>query len=169
MTPKIETPRRIDDLTEVTEVITEYLSEVCEVFHNVSGKTFDIEAMAQNTVGNIGSYLPPHGCTWIARADDGRIVGMVYLKKIAPGTAEIKRLYVRPEARRNGLARALTEAALRAAPGFRANRIVLDSLAELHAAQALYRGLGFEYISRYAQSETDPDHDPWLIYMACEL
>lgn len=59
-------------------------------------------------LANIAKFQPPSGCILLAIADD-EPVGIVCMQRIGPTTAEVKRMYVRPEKRRAGLGRALLE------------------------------------------------------------
>lgn len=80
-----------------------------------------------------GKYAPPAGALLLA----GR-VGVVGVRPLEPGIAEMKRLYVAPAARGRGLGRALALAAIR-----------LDTLDHMTEATALYRALGFREIAPY--------------------
>lgn len=73
---------------------------------------------------------------------DGRICAFI-LVQFSGETAEILTLAVHPAARREGLARALVEAAMMAAHASGADRMLLDLAATNTAALALYSGLGF--------------------------
>jgi ribosomal protein S18 acetylase RimI-like enzyme len=73
---------------------------------------------------------------------------------VTPGpaeTCEMNRLWVRPAFRRAGVARALSEASMRAARDLGYTRMALDVVPERTAAIALYRSLGF--------TDTAPLHD----------
>jgi len=80
--------------------------------------------------------------------------GCVGLRRIDAVTAEVKRLYVRPAHRGEGLGRALLEAAIEGARkrGFR--RVVLDTLPKMREAQALYQALRFQKIPPYLAAPT---------------
>ncbi len=104
-----------------------------------------------------GHYGPPRGEILMARA--GRAAaGVVALRPLLKfdgggasddGACEMKRLYVRPAFRAAKLGRRLAERVLAEARRLGYRRIVLDTLKDMTAAQALYRTLGFDEIQAY--------------------
>ena len=80
--------------------------------------------------------------------------GCVAVRLLDPGTAEMKRLYVRPSHRGKGLGRALAELAIRAAREAGCARIVLDTLPKMREAQVLYQALKFRPIGPYLEKPT---------------
>ena len=95
-----------------------------------------------------GKYALPAGCLWLAKAS-AKPLGVVGLRPLADGYCEMKRLYLRPEARGLGLGRQLVEATLEHARriGYQAMR--LDTIKSMSVARALYQEYGFTEIPAY--------------------
>jgi ribosomal protein S18 acetylase RimI-like enzyme len=110
-----------------------------------------------------GKYSRPGGLVLIARHDDTP-AGVIAYRMFEPGVAEMKRLYVRPEFRGRGLARELANELIEDARARGYRTMLLDTLASMSAARALYRDLGF--------APTEPYYDnplPGVMYMALDL
>jgi ribosomal protein S18 acetylase RimI-like enzyme len=95
-----------------------------------------------------GVYGPPGGELLLAKRGD-HVLGCIAIKSLAPGVAEIKRLFVRPRARKSGVGKTLVDAALMAAKQLGYLEVKLDTLPEMTAAIALYKSFGFAPIPPY--------------------
>jgi ribosomal protein S18 acetylase RimI-like enzyme len=96
-----------------------------------------------------GVYTPPAGELLLAKRGD-HVLGGVALKLLEPPhVAEIKRLFVRPQARKIGVGKALVTAILKTAieRGYRETK--LDTLPDMEGAIALYKSFGFTPIAPY--------------------
>ena len=94
-------------------------------------------------------YAAPDGVLLLARRDDAAI-GTVAVRRLGPVIAEIKRLYLVPEARRDGVGKLLLARAIEHARRLGYERLRLDShRATMAAAIALYRRFGFVEIAPY--------------------
>jgi ribosomal protein S18 acetylase RimI-like enzyme len=98
-----------------------------------------------------GKYAPPEGSLLLAPGN-----GCVGVRPLDARTAEMKRLFVRPAARGQGLGRRLAEAAIAEARERGHARMVLDTIpSRMGEAVALYRELGFREIAPYYENPID--------------
>jgi GNAT superfamily N-acetyltransferase len=95
-----------------------------------------------------GKYQAPGGRVMLARRG-GTVLGCVAMRPLRAGDCEMKRLYVRPDARGEKLGRRLALRICDEARGAGHTRIFLDTLASMTSAQQLYRELGFSDVEPY--------------------
>jgi GNAT superfamily N-acetyltransferase len=128
------------ELEAVRHLIEEYVRSlgVDLGFQEIDEELADLEA----------AYGPPGGRILVALAD-GEVAGCVALRLLEPGCCEMKRLYVRPAARRTGLGKALALAVIAAARDLGYVRMRIDTLPQMGAARRLYVSLGFREIEPY--------------------
>ena len=93
-------------------------------------------------------YGAPRGVLLLAEIE-GMAAGCAAVRPLDDITCELKRVYVRRDFRGTGMGRLLTETALQRAREMGYQRIRLDTLPQMAAAQRLYESLGFRYIPPY--------------------
>ena len=98
-----------------------------------------------------GAYGPPTGALLLAREKE-QALGCVGLRALEPGVCEMKRLYLRPEARGKGLGLALCQAVIVRARTLGYNQMKLDTVSKLEKAIELYRSLGFVECTAYCHN-----------------
>jgi GNAT superfamily N-acetyltransferase len=94
-------------------------------------------------------FGPPHGTFLVGFDDDGLPVCAGGVKRLDDGTAEIKRMYVVPGARRRGLARVLLRALEDAARDLGYATVRLDTGPQQAHAQAMYEAAGYRPIANF--------------------
>ncbi len=107
------------------------------------------QGFTQEVDALLGIYGPPGGELILAKRGD-HVLGCIAIKPLEPPrTCEIKRLFVREQARGIGVGRALVEAAIQAAGRLGYHQIKLDTLPQMQGAIALYQKCGFAPIAAY--------------------
>ncbi|MFB6273079.1 MAG: N-acetyltransferase family protein [Salinibacter sp.] len=102
-----------------------------------------------------GPYAPPDGALLLAEIE-GDPVGVVAVQPLDDeGACEMKRLYVTPDYRTQGLGRALATAIIERAQALGYDVMRLDTVASMTAARRLYRSLGFEVRDAYYHNPLD--------------
>jgi ribosomal protein S18 acetylase RimI-like enzyme len=129
----VETP---DDIAAVRELFREY-AEFME--HDLCFREFDKELEDLP-----GAYAPPSGELLLCRVG-GAPAGCVATCRYAPGMAELKRLYVRPDFRELKIGRNLTWLAMGMAHEAGYASIRLETVPDcMPTAVGMYEKLGFE-------------------------
>ena len=95
-----------------------------------------------------GKYARPKGRLYLAY-DQGEAIACIALRPIDERIGEVKRLYVKPTHRRQGLSKILVERIIDDARSLGYKRLVLDTLNTMTPAMNLYKSLGFVEIEAY--------------------
>ena len=108
-------------------------------------------------------YSEPSGCIIICYKKN-LPVGCVGIRKFKGDVCEMKRLYLRPEARGKGIGRVLANKITEKAKEFGYKKMQLDTLETMKEAISLYKSIGFKEISPYRFNPLEG-----VIYMEIEL
>ncbi|MCX4681571.1 GNAT family N-acetyltransferase [Streptomyces sp. NBC_01433] len=100
-------------------------------------------------------FEPPSGVFLVAGRTDGTGVGCGGWRTAGPATAEVKRMYVAPDARGWGLGRRLLQALERDARQHGMTKVILETGVRNHAALALYARCGYTLVESYVRGR-DP-------------
>lgn len=153
--------KAVDDVatTEAArELIGEYLRWIAHLAKENYDLSFDVDGMLDSDINDRSKFYPPDGRFYLVRYG-GSYVGVGCLKRLAPGVAEIQRMYVRPHVRGIGAGRALALQLLDDARAIGYRVVRLESLKVLAPAHTLYRSLGFVEIPPYAENSME-DYQP---------
>jgi putative acetyltransferase len=147
---------RPDELAAVRGLFREYAASL----------PFDLsyQGIEAEVEGLPSPYIAPHGALLVARAAQS-LIGTIGLRPLSQDVAEIKRLYVVPDARRRSAGRALLESCIAQARSLGYERVRLDShRPSMALAIALYHKLGFVEIAPYG-----PDLDQTIGFFELNL
>lgn len=108
-----------------------------------------------NHMLDIASLEKP-GVNFVVARHDGRIVGCCALVEAGDGTAEIKRMFVDPEARGLSIGRRLMETIEALGRGRGLSAIRLETGISQPEALGLYRRFGYVEIEPFGDYEPDP-------------
>jgi GNAT superfamily N-acetyltransferase len=101
---------------------------------------------------------PPAGALLVGY-EDGEAVACGAVRVIAPGVAEVKRMFVAPRVRGRGLGRALLDALEQTAVELGCSVARLDSTEQLVEAMGLYRSAGYAETGDYNRN---PNATIWM-------
>ena len=140
----IAPPRDAADLDSVRALFTEYAGSL--------GFSLGYQGFDAELAGLPGKYAAPEGALLLAKVD-GVAAGVIALRKLEPGIAEMKRLYVRPAHHGRSIGRKLAEAVLETARTLGYRRLRLDTISgKMDTAVKLYHSMGFAEIAPYYDS-----------------
>lgn len=138
-----------DDFDAARRLFREYVAEL--------DVNLDFQDVEQELANLPGPYAAPNGAILLAETESAdEPVGVVAVQPLDEnGACEMKRLYVRPDYRNQGVGQALGDAILDVARDLDYTTMRLDTLASMTAARALYRSLGFEECPPYYHNPLD--------------
>ncbi|MGY4315808.1 GNAT family N-acetyltransferase [Bradyrhizobium sp. JR3.5] len=108
-----------------------------------------------NHLAAVETLAVPDTVFLVARRD-GEVLGSIAFRPIAPGHAEMKRMFVRADARGHGLGRRLLDALEDAARDRRIARISLETGIRQPEAIGLYRAAGYQECPPFGDYAPDP-------------
>ena len=149
-----------DDWRTARAMIEEYAASL--------GVDLCFQGFAEEMERIVEEYSPPAGALLLAK-EGPAILGCVGLRPFhgdasVAGDCEMKRMYVPPAGRGRGIGRRLAEAIVAEARSRGYARMLLDTLPQLEAAQALYRSMGFVETGAYRHNPV-----PGALYFALDL
>lgn len=156
------------DLPAIRRLWLDYLTWGNDELEARHGFRMPIHEMVERDLAHITKFQPPSGQILLAYVEN-MAVGIACLQRIGPKTAEVKRMYVRPSNRREGLGRAMLERLMEAARSAGYQSIRLDSPDFMIAAHALYRSNGFVDIESYPESEIPDEYKSYWVFMEKNL
>jgi GNAT superfamily N-acetyltransferase len=109
-------------------------------------------------------FAPPTGRFLVVYLD-GDPVACAGVRLLEPGTAELKRMFVRQAARRRGVARTLLAACEEAASQLGYTRLWLETGVQQPEAIALYEAAGYQPVPRFGQYKDSPSSRYYGIHL----
>ncbi len=153
LTHHIFVPNNPEEITAVQGLFREYAQSL--------GIDLCFQDFEAELAGLPGAYTAPRGALLAAKCGE-TLAGCCALRPLDTvdysNAAEMKRLYLRPEFRGQGLGRALAEAILDAARQAGYAVVLLDTLTEMETARTLYQDLGFVEIAPYYHNPIEGAH-----------
>lgn len=151
-----------DRADEIRELFAEYMDMLLEGDPTFAGY-LTIQNYDDELKDLSHKYGLPDGRLYLAYWN-GEVAGSIALRKIDDENCELKRMYVKPAFRRNGIAKTLVRQLIADAREIGYRYMLLDTLPFLQTAIRMYKNIGFYEIERYNNSPMDTS-----IYMKFDL
>jgi GNAT superfamily N-acetyltransferase len=152
------------DLEIVRQLWLDYLTWGNDELEARHGFRLPVREATQHDVATVGKFQPPDGRLLIA-FEDALPIGTACMRRIGAGTCEIKRMWVEPPHRRNGIGRAMLDRLIGEARMAGYAHMRLDSPEFMTAAHRLYRSSGFTDTAPYPESEIPDEYKSYWVFM----
>jgi GNAT superfamily N-acetyltransferase len=153
---------------QVQGLLYEYFRWVNEQLDAEFNIRLDIDSIIENDLKEIEIYFPPTGRLLLTKVED-HYAGIGFLTKLRPGVGEIRRMYVRPEDRRQGLGRVILETLIAEAKKSEYRSLLLDSPKSWKWAHSLYESASFNVTQEYPECEVPEAFREHWIFMELPL
>ncbi|MCU4654055.1 GNAT family N-acetyltransferase [Roseibacterium sp. SDUM158016] len=135
----------------------------------LGGPVRTVDQMMERFWEETQDFLAPNGVTVLALDGNGALLGSGALRRIGPGVADLKRLYVRPAARGMRLGQALAQERIDAARERGFKTLFTNTITSNHRMLGIYEGLGFSRVPRFPECHEPIEMDHLLIYLRLDL
>lgn len=169
MTIDIAFVSRLPDPDAFKALLFDYYTDVLQAAERAGLKDLSPGDMAADSMNHLHEMLPPNGRLALATSTRGHLVGCGALRRIRPDAVEMKRMYVRPEARRQGVAQRLFEMRLDEARAMGCVAVYADTAKGNRPMLSMYERYGFQYIPRYPENANPVEFEPHLVYLEYRL
>ena len=135
----------------INAVSNEHYKKAAQLFSEyASSLSFDLsfQNFDEELASLPGDYIQPAGCLLLA-IFRGDMAGCVALRPLSHDICEMKRLYVRPAFRAQGIGRALANAIIVCGSKAGYQKMRLDTVSSMREAVLLYTSIGFREIEPY--------------------
>jgi ribosomal protein S18 acetylase RimI-like enzyme len=162
---KVETVANANQIASIQGLLRSYFEWFFELVPG-SSEVAAFSGWEQEITALQSCYFLPSGCFLLATVN-GEAAGCVALISDDPEIGELKRMFVQPAFRGQGIGERLVDALFEQARNYGYKRVTLDSHRSMSRAHEIYRRLGFE--------EVDAPHDfpdelrPVVIFMERSL
>ena len=143
--PAVIRPYGDSDLDAVRSLFVRVNRELAPAHLAASFEDYIVRCLAEEIERIPAYYRERHGSFWVA-ADNSGIIGMFGIERVDAASAELRRMYVDPRARRSGLARHMLAFAENLARREQCAVMMLSTSELQSAAISLYRSCGYRLV-----------------------
>jgi len=133
------------DIAAVRELWLEYWESI--------GLPMDFQRFGEERNGLPGAYGDTGGALLLAVNEDDP-AGTIALRRLDETSGEVKRLFLRPTYRGQGLGKRLVEVVIERAVALQYEWLYADTLPSMKEALSLYASVGFERAEAYSNAPT---------------
>jgi GNAT superfamily N-acetyltransferase len=167
---RISSVTEVKDRSALDELLLEYYSVILRKFSEAGGPPlYTPQDLKASFWPDLQKFLPPTGRLVLVHDATDRLVGCGTLQQARQDAGELKRLYVRPEAKGHRLGRAIVDARIEAAREMGWRTLLVNAIRGNQDMLRIYESLGFQFIDRYAECSDPSEVAEYFVYMQCDL
>lgn len=155
----------IPDTQAFLALLLDYYETVRPGIRTAGGPDISAEEMTDATLADLPGLLPPDNRLILGHTGQGRLVACAGLRRIRPDAVEMKRMFVRPEARGHGLGQRLLDMRLSEARAMGCRAAYADTYQGNRSMLSIYESRGFNKVPRYPENANPPEFAPFLVYL----
>jgi len=128
----------------ISDANVSLVRDLFEQYAHLRGYEFEDVNFEEEMAGLPGIYGPAKGGRLLLATYEGEAAGVVGIKKIDSGLCEVKRLYVPPQYRGNGIGKMLVAEAVRQAKEMGFKKVLADTDLNMRIAMVIFDEHGFK-------------------------